>query len=195
MGGYGESGYSHDAQVVSYGGPDVDYIGKEILIGCNEDIVVIADVSDKSNPITISNIGYNNTGYTHQGWFTQDYRYFIVGDELDERNIGINTRSLVFDLIDLDNPVLSFEYIGTNSSIDHNGYTVGDSYFLASYRGGVREIDISDIENKSMTEVGFFDTYPENDETGFDGVWNVPWKYGGVVEYWFPKGSNRIQEW
>ena len=24
-----------------------------------------------------------------------------------------------------------------------------------------------------MTEVGFFDTYPENDETGFDGVWNV----------------------
>ena len=24
-----------------------------------------------------------------------------------------------------------------------------------------------------MTEVGFFDTYPENNETGFDGVWNV----------------------
>ena len=172
-GGYGEAGYSHDAQVVSYSGPDIDYAGKEILIGCNEDRVVIADVSDKSNPITISNIGYNNIGYTHQGWFTENFRYFIVGDELDERDIGINTRSLVFDLNDLDNPVLSFEYIGTNSSIDHNGYTVGDSYFLASYRAGFREIDISDIDNQSMTEEGFFDTYPQNDETGFDGVWNV----------------------
>ena len=172
-GGFGEGGYSHDAQVVSYDGPDLDYLGKEILIGSNEDKVVIANVSDKSNPIIISSIEYTNIGYTHQGWFTENFRYFIVGDELDERDIGINTRSLIFDLNDLDNPVLSFEYIGTNSSIDHNGYTVGDSYFLASYRAGIREIDISDIENQSMTEVGFFDTYPENNETGFDGVWNV----------------------
>ena len=24
-----------------------------------------------------------------------------------------------------------------------------------------------------MNEVGFFDTYPENDNAAFDGVWNV----------------------
>ena len=40
--------------------------------------------------------------------------------------------------------------------------TLGESYFLASYRGGMREISITDIENQSMTEIGF-DTYPEND--------------------------------
>ena len=100
-------------------------------------------------------------------------RYFIVGDELDERNIGTNTRTLVFDFNDLDNPELSFEYIAQNPSIDHNGYTLGNSYFLASYRAGMREIDISNIESQSMTEVGFFDTYPDNDNANFNGVWNV----------------------
>jgi choice-of-anchor B domain-containing protein len=37
----------------------------------------------------------------------------------------------------------------------------------------MREISITDIENQSMTEVGFFDTYPENDNANFNGVWNV----------------------
>ena len=172
-GGYGEGGYSHDAQVLSYNGPDLDYSGKEILIGSNEDQVVIVDVTNKSDPVTISSVEYSNIGYTHQGWFTDDLQYFIVGDELDEQNIGTNTRTLIFDLNDLDNPSLSFEYIGTNTSIDHNGYIVGDSYYLASYRAGIREIDISNIENQSMAEIGYFDTYPENDNAAFDGVWNV----------------------
>ena len=141
-GGFGEVGYSHDAQVVSYDGPDLDYVGREILIGSNEDKVVIVDVTDKSTPITISNIEYSNIGYTHQGWFTEDLVYFIVGDELDEQYTGTNTRTLVFDLNDLDNPNLSFEYIGTNPSIDHNGYVVDNNYYLASYRAGIREINI-----------------------------------------------------
>lgn len=172
-GGFGSGGYSHDAQVVIYNGPDSDYTGKEILIGSNENEVVIADVTDKTNPITISTVGYDNIRYTHQGWFTSDMRYFIVGDELDEVQIGTNTRTLIFDFSDLDNPSMSFEYIAQNTSIDHNGYTVGNSYFLASYRAGMREIDISNIESQSMTEIGFFDTYPENDNANFNGVWNI----------------------
>ena len=172
-GGFGDGGYSHDAQVVTYNGPDTDFTGKEILIGSNEDEVVIVDVSDKENPTTISTTDYSNIKYTHQGWFTEDLRYFIVGDELDEQNFGNNTRTLIFDFSDLDDPTLSFEYFSQNTSIDHNGYTLGDSYFLASYRAGMREISISDIGNQSMSEVGFFDTYPENDNANFNGVWNV----------------------
>lgn len=172
-GGFSEGGYSHDAQVVNYNGPDLDYAGREILIGSNEDKIVIADVTDKSNPFTISNVEYNNIEYTHQGWFTQDLKYFIVGDELDERNIGNNTRTLVFDFNDLDNPTLSFEYFSQNTSIDHNGYTLNGSYYLASYRAGMRELDINNIENQDIFEVGYFDTYPENDNAAFNGVWNV----------------------
>ena len=172
-GGFSEGGYSHDAQVVNYNGPDLDYTGREILIGSNEDKIVIADVTDKSNPLTISNVEYNNIEYTHQGWFTQDLKYFIVGDELDERNIGNNTRTLVFDFNDLDNPTLSFEYFSENTSIDHNGYTLNGSYYLASYRAGMRELDINNIENQDIFEVRYFDTYPENDNAAFNGVWNV----------------------
>ena len=172
-GGFSEGGYSHDAQVVNYNGPDLDYVGREILIGSNEDKIVIAYVTDKSNPLTISNVEYNNIEYTHQGWFTQDLKYFIVGDELDERNIGNNTRTLVFDFNDLDNPTLSFEYFSENTSIDHNGYTLNGSYYLASYRAGMRELDINNIENQDIFEVRYFDTYPENDNAAFNGVWNV----------------------
>ena len=99
-------------------------------------------------------IDYSQLGYTHQGWFTEDHRYFIVGDELDERNIGVNTRTLVFDFSDLDNPVLSSTYFGPSSAIDHNGYVKGNRYFMANYRAGIRVLDITNISDStnSMTE-------------------------------------------
>ena len=31
--------------------------------------------------VKISSINYTQLGYTHQGWFTEDQRYFILGDE------------------------------------------------------------------------------------------------------------------
>ena len=172
-GGFGAGGYSHDAQVVTYNGPDTDYTGREILIGSNENEVVIADVTDKANPISISTISYNNVGYTHQGWFTDDMNYFILGDELDEKNIGTNTKTIVFDFSDLDNPAFHFNHLGHSAAIDHNGYVKGNTFYQASYRAGVRMLDISQIANSAFTEVGFFDTYPEDDGTEFDGAWNV----------------------
>ena len=172
-GGFSEVGYCHDAQAVIYSGPDNDHVGKEILIGSNAQHVDIIDVSEKSNPILISSIVYENTHYTHQGWLTEDHRYFIVGDELDELADGINTRSIVLDLTDLDNPELHFDYYGETLAIDHNGYIVGDKYYLASYKAGLREIDISLLESGQMTEVAYFDSYPQGDGSGFSGAWSV----------------------
>jgi len=172
-GGFAAGGYSHDAQVVTYNGPDNDYTGKEILIGSNENEVVIADVSDKNNPKAIATISYTNVRYAHQGWFTEDFKYFILGDELDELRVGNNTRTIVFDFTDLDNPLYHFDYVGSNAAIDHNGYVKNNIYYLASYTAGVRMIDVSDATNKNFTEVGYFDTYPNNNNTAFNGVWNV----------------------
>jgi len=168
-----QGGYSHDAQVVTYSGPDSDYTGKEILIGSNENEVVIADVTDKANPTIISTISYSNVEYAHQGWFTEDMRYFILGDEVDEIRVGNNTRLIIFDFTDLDNPLNHFEYVANNPSIDHNGYVKGNTFYQASYRAGLRVLDISNIANRSFTEIAFFDTYPEDDDTNFDGAWNV----------------------
>ena len=87
-GGYSDDGYTHDAQVVIYNGPDTDYTGREIYIGSNEDKVVIVDVTDKNTPQHISSVSYSNFSYTHQGWITEDFKYYILGDESDEINFG-----------------------------------------------------------------------------------------------------------
>ena len=182
VGGYGEGGYSHDAQVVNYNGPDMDYIGKEIFLGSNESKLVIVDVTDKENPTAISEISYQNPLYTHQGWFDKDQRFFILGDELDESRIGGKTRTLVFDLNDLDNPILHYSYYGPTNAIDHNGYVKGNLFYLANYTAGIRVIDINDLENKNMREIGFFDTFPENNSTTYNGAWNVyPFFETGVI--------------
>lgn len=172
-GGYSMDSYSHDAQIVTYNGPDPDYQGREILIGSNEDEVIIADITDKSNPVSISSVSYANVGYTHQGWFTEDQRYFILGDETDEQNFGFDTRTIVFDFNDLDNPQFDFAYTGTTAAIDHNGYTKGNKYYMANYRAGLRVLDISDISNGTITEDGFFDTYPGSNSASFSGAWSV----------------------
>ncbi|REH56608.1 choice-of-anchor B domain-containing protein [Tenacibaculum gallaicum] len=172
-GGWGMDNYSHDAQVVTYNGPDTDHTGKEILIGSNENEVVIVDITDKANPINISKISYANVGYTHQGWFTEDQKYFILGDELDEQNFGHDTRTIIFDFSDLDAPKEHFIYTGPTSAIDHNGYIKGNTFYLANYTAGARFINISNIESKNISETGYFDTYPENDNANFNGVWSV----------------------
>jgi choice-of-anchor B domain-containing protein len=172
-GGYADVFYTHDAQVITYGGPDADHQAKEIYIGSNEDEVVILDVSDKQNITTISTIGYSNIGYTHQAWLTEDETYLILGDEFDELQFGFNTRSIIFDLTDLDNPVVHMEYVGNTNAIDHNGYVKDGIYYQASYTSGLRVIDVSDIANQNVTEIGFFDTYPQDNGLGFDGAWNV----------------------
>jgi len=174
-GGYSSQGYTHDAQVVTYNGPDTDYIGREILVGSNTNKVVILDVTDKDNVIKISDIFYSQIGYTHQGWFTDDQKYFILGDETDEINFGINTRTLIFDFSDLDNPVQSSTYFGTSAAIDHNGYVLGNEFYLASYKAGIHVLDITNIgaSTNAMTEVAYFDTYPADNNTSFGGVWSV----------------------
>ena len=172
-GGYADGAYSHDAQVITYTGPDEDYTEREILIGSNESKVVLVDITNKNNPTEISSTTYSNIGYTHQGWFTEDQKYFILGDEYDEKSYGINSRNVVFDFTDLDNPVVHMEYYGQTTAIDHNGYVLGDYFYMANYTAGVRIIDISNIANKQMEEVGYFDTYLPNDLASFNGVWSV----------------------
>ena len=181
-GGYSDDGYTHDAQVVIYNGPDIDYTGREIYIGSNEDKVVIVDLTDKNNPQHISSVTYSNFSYTHQGWITEDFKYYILGDESDEINFGFNTKTIVLDLTDLDNPIHSFDYSGPTLATDHNGYVNGNLFYLANNAAGLRVIDISDISNGEMTEIGFFDSHPLNDFAGYEGIWsNYPYFESGNI--------------
>jgi hypothetical protein len=140
------------------------------------------DITDKANPQGISTMSYSSTAYTHQGWLTEDQSYFLLGDEIDEINFGFNTRTVIFDVTDLDNPQLSFEYTGPTAATDHNGYVKGDSFYLANYSAGMRVIDISDISNGNMVESGYFDVFINNNNAGYNGAWNVyPYFASGTI--------------
>ena len=172
-GGFADEGYTHDAQIVVYNGHEGDYAGREILFAANETRIVIADVTDKNDPLFIASIAYSNVSYTHQGWLTEDQKYFILGDESDEIDFGINSRSLVFNVEDLDNPEFYFAYSGPTGATDHNGYVKGTKFYLANNAAGLRVVDISDIDSATMVQEGFFDSYPTNNSAGFNGSWNV----------------------
>jgi choice-of-anchor B domain-containing protein len=180
--GRASTGYSHDAQCVNYVGPDEDYAGAEICMGANETALSIADVSDKANPIAVSRASYPSVGYSHQGWLTDDHRYFYLNDELDElQGLANRTRTMIWDVSDLDDPQLIAEHMGTQESSDHNLYVVGNLMYQSNYQSGLRILDITDPE--APTEVAFFDTVPYGDNgAGFGGSWsNYPFFSNGIV--------------
>jgi choice-of-anchor B domain-containing protein len=152
LGNTRQRGYIHDAQCVVYRGPDQQYKGREICVNYAEKGIGIVDVTDKQNPKAISVITYPNVGYTHQGWFTEDQRYIFVNDEGDEGR-GRNTRTIGFDLSDLDDPVMLTEFFHTTTETDHNLYIRGRYMYQGNYGAGLRILDVADPKN--LKEAGY----------------------------------------
>lgn len=181
-GGFTTSGYIHDTQCVLYSGPDADYQGKEICFNSSEKVFVISDVTKKDNPETIAIDAYPGASYIHQGWLSEDQRYFFMNDELDERYNHTNTRTYVWDLQDLNQPEFLGHYQHNNPSIDHNLYVKDDLMYQANYTAGLRILDISDPNPENISEVAYFDTTPQDESVTFGGLWSVyPWLSGDKI--------------
>ena len=162
---------SHDAQVVDYHGSDPDHQDKEIAILFNGgDLRIgIYDVTHKGNIQPISSTTYAGASFTHQGWLTEDHDYLLVGDEEDElfglqdpRNADLpdTARTYIFDVRDLDAPVLIDTFDSPAASIDHNLFVKGDRVYQANYTAGIRVLDSSDVANGNLTEIAHMDTEP-----------------------------------
>jgi len=180
------TGYTHDAMCIVYDGPDEEHVGREICFGSNENALSIADVTDKEAPVALSSATYPNSAYAHQGWITDDHRYFFMGDELDEgaaRREGSEwegTRTLIWDVSDLDDPILAKEHFGETFTTDHNLYIRGNLMYQSNYVSGLRILNISDPLNP--LEVGFLDTVPANESTAMSGSWsNYPFFQSGTI--------------
>lgn len=181
-GGFTANGYIHDTQCVQYSGPDADHHGKEICFNSSEKVFVISDVTNKNDPITISIDTYPTASYIHQGWLSEDQRFFFMNDELDERNFHTNTRTFVWDLQDLDQPEMIGHYQHDTPSIDHNLYVKNDLMYQTNYTAGLRILDISDPAPENISEVAYFDTTPQNESLTFTGLWSVyPWLSGDKI--------------
>jgi choice-of-anchor B domain-containing protein len=176
------TGRTHDAQCVEYSGPDSDFRGRQICFASNETALRIVDVTDKENPEPIASATYPGMAYIHQGWLTEDQRYYYMNDELDElTGLTDRTRTLVWDVAELDDPVLVAEYLGSTGATDHNLYIKGDRMYQANYQAGLRILDISNPERP--VEVGFFDTTPyDGNPPTLAGAWTAyPFFESGTV--------------
>ncbi len=179
---YSGDGYTHDAQCVVYRGPDSAHSGSEICFNANEDTLTIVDVSNKNNPRMLSRTSYPGVAYTHQSWTTEDQLYLLLDDELDERTEGNRTKTFVWDIVDLNAPQLIGTYTGKKKAIDHNLYIRDGFAYQANYQSGLRILDLKNIADGRLTEVAFFDIFPEGNQARFNGAWsNYPYFPSGVV--------------
>lgn len=172
-------GYTHESQCWIYAGPDTAHAGKEICFNSNGPTrrIAIVDVSNKSAPVTLSSTGYDGASYPHQGWLTDDHRYLLVDDELDESQPAAGhpahtAWTYVWDVSDLDAPVLVGHHDSGLSVIDHNLYVHGQYVYQSNYEAGVRILRIDNLSNTQLTEVAYFDTFPARDTAEFNGTWN-----------------------
>ena len=95
---------------------------------------------------------------------------------------GRATRTHVFDVTDLDAPVYVFPYEAATTAIDHNLYVLGNRVFQANYTTGLRVLEFGDWSNSELTEIAFFDTFPDSDAVVFDGAWSVyPYFPSGTI--------------
>ncbi|MEM8758235.1 MAG: choice-of-anchor B family protein [Planctomycetota bacterium] len=172
--------YVHDAQVVTY--TEGPYAGREIAFLCSgfgnggsDTALRIFDVTNKSSIVQLGTVRYPGRAYSHQGWLSEDRKYFYMNDELDEGATTSTTRLHIVNVEDLENPQYVDGWTNGNTARDHNLYVKGDYIYAANYRSGLRIHDISDPENP--VEVAWIDTYPADDSStsansGFDGAWS-----------------------
>lgn len=100
-----------------------------------------------------------------------------MNDEGDEPSgLVEGTRTLVWDVQDLDDPILVYEFIQETTATDHNLYIVGDVMYQSNYDAGFRVIDISEPERP--VEIGFFDNSPYQGGASWS---NYPFFESGMI--------------
>ncbi|KAK8060195.1 hypothetical protein PG996_010125 [Apiospora saccharicola] len=180
--------YVHDAQCLVYRGPDAKYNEKDICYGYNEDTLTIYDVTDKNTTNIISRTGYEGSAFTHQGWVLDKewQEYLVLDDEYDEYDKtdgGVGKPITYFwDIKSLEAPKLTGFYRHSRKGIDHNQFVVDGFAYQSNYGQGLSILDLTSIPSDptggSVTEAGFFDIYPEDDQAegggmiDFVGTWS-----------------------
>lgn len=119
------------------------------------------------------------------------------GDERDEINAGFNTRTLVMELSDLENPTVTGSHLAAAKAIDHNQYIMGQYTYQvgfngvsdslsqpqqANYQAGLRILEIADPSSATLVERASFDVFPSGDNSRFNGAWSTfPYLPSGVI--------------
>jgi choice-of-anchor B domain-containing protein len=186
MPGSGANDYMHDAasMIITDERINTDCVNAttycELLFDFNEGTFDIWDITNTNSPVRLSRTTYPNARYVHSGWWSEDKQYLFVHDELDERNVGLNTTLRVYSLADLGSPVSAGTWTGPTRAIDHNGFVRGNRYYMSNYSRGLTILDISNVTN--IQTVGRIDTFPGSDGNSFVGAWGAyPFFHSGNI--------------
>ncbi len=169
--------FSHDAVVTSY--TEGPFAGREIAFTFSYGSGMhVVDVTNKLNMFTVATVTYPNVSICHQGWLSEDRQHLFIGDEGDENGV-LTTTTYVANVADIENPFYVTSFTNGWQSIDHNMMVRGDFLYEANYSSGLRVWNVSDVNN--ATEVGYFDTYPENNGVNFSGAWGTYVGFPGSI--------------
>jgi hypothetical protein len=94
---------------------------------------------------------------------------FVTGSHTMSIVYGFQTTTRIFDVRDLDAPVLVDDVAHETTSIGHNTYSEGRYAFASNYTAGLRVFDITGVADGEMPQVAYFDVYPANDNASFEG--------------------------
>ncbi|WPB01960.1 uncharacterized protein RHO25_006593 [Cercospora beticola] len=190
---------------------NMDNPTKPYMSGCapqdGEDTLTIYNVENKKGLTAaeiISITPYKGASYSHQGWVLDPnwQTHLVLDDELDEGLVvpdEVNPESpaldgfpvtYIFDITNLEKPVNTGFYKSKVKSVDHNQFVHNGLSFQSNYQAGLRVLDVSSIprdpSGKSVREIAFFDTYPQDDSLPGGGL--PDWTYGTWSHYSFPSG-------
>jgi choice-of-anchor B domain-containing protein len=161
--------YDHDSRVVN----DTVWVTGGTSVS-------IINVTNKNNPVNVHTWLHNPPpNSAHNIALSNDTRYAFITDETFIPSPG---RLKIWDVSDRTNPIylISFNPTPFELADVHNVEVYGNYAILAHYTAGVKILNVSNPANP--VEVGWYDTYPDNDGSHYDGCWAV---------YYFPS-SNKI---
>lgn len=108
-----------------------------------------------------------------------------MDDEKDEQQytpLDGHTRTMVWDVSSLDRPRIVSNFYSSEKAIDHNQYWHDGMSYQSNYCAGLRILDASDLANKDLKELAYFDCSPECDTAVFSGTWsNFPYFASGNI--------------
>ncbi len=152
-----------------FGGHDIFARDNILIVNEGNNGMRVIDYNDTNNPVVLGSLtDYNNSGYNHSGWMSEDNSHYFLCDETG----GALVKSVdITDFSDME-VVDMFKADNDNPEhIAHNAMVLGNLLYVSYYTDGLAIFDITDPSQ--VVRKYFYDTYPGIDDSGFKGAWGV----------------------
>jgi len=124
----------------------------------------VYDLTTPGTPALVKRFPIPNPGYVHNAWLSDDGNYLMTTEETTNKTIKM------WDISDINNPVIVSNYLAGPGFLAHNTHIKGRYAYISHYTDGLRIVDVSDPNN--TFEEGYYDTWLGT-PGGFDGAWGA----------------------